>query len=115
MLLIQKLQEDGVLFEKEILSLLDKTFDKTSVEAHTQGSETATSYLKIGEMTTEANIQDFLKNFHLYNYNYKGESDKDKKHIGIVIGDNYNYSKEVTSIVSQRSSIKEVRFAMVEL
>ena len=61
MLLIQKLQEDGVLFEKEILSLLDKTFDKTSVEAHTQGSETATSYLKIGEMTTEANIQDFLK------------------------------------------------------
>ena len=61
MLLIQKLQEDGVLFEKEILSLLDKTFDKTSVGAHTQGSETATSYLKIGEMTTEANIQDFLK------------------------------------------------------
>ena len=33
----------------------------------------------------------------MYNYNYKGESDKDKKHIGIVIGDNYNYAKEILS------------------
>ena len=28
----------------------------------------------------------------------KSQEDKEKKHIGFVIGDNYNYSKEVTSI-----------------
>lgn len=61
MLLTQKLREDGVLFEREILSLLDKTFDKTLSEAHTQGSETATSYLKIGSTTSQTNIQDFLR------------------------------------------------------
>lgn len=41
---------------------------------------------------------DIIKNIDIYKYNFKNEEDDTKKHIGFVIGDNYNYSKEVTSI-----------------
>lgn len=41
---------------------------------------------------------DILKNIDIYKYNLKCEKVTDKKHIGFVIGDKYNYSKEVTSL-----------------
>lgn len=44
---------------------------------------------------------DIIQNIDIYKYNLKSEKDTDKKHIGFVIGDNYNYSKEVTSIDNQ--------------
>lgn len=40
---------------------------------------------------------EILKQIDIYKYNLKGEKDSTKKHIGFVIGDKYNYSKEVTS------------------
>jgi hypothetical protein len=40
---------------------------------------------------------DIVKNTDIYKYNLKAEEDTDKKHIGFVIGDNYNYSQEITS------------------
>lgn len=40
---------------------------------------------------------DIIKETDIYKYNLKSESDIAKKHIGFVIGDNYNYSKEITS------------------
>ena len=40
---------------------------------------------------------EILNNIDIYKYNYKDEKDNDKKHIGLVIGDNYKYSKEITS------------------
>lgn len=40
---------------------------------------------------------DIIKMIDIYKYNLKSEKDTDKKHIGFVIGDNYKYSKEVTS------------------
>lgn len=43
------------------------------------------------------NAIDIIKNIDIYNYNLKSEKDTDKKHIGFVIGEGYNYSKEVTS------------------
>ncbi len=33
----------------------------------------------------------------IYTYNLKDEDDKAKKHLGFVIGENYNYSQEITS------------------
>ena len=39
---------------------------------------------------------DIIKDIDIYKYNYKNEKDEDKKHYGFVIGNNYNYSKEVT-------------------
>lgn len=43
------------------------------------------------------NAKDILNNTSIYKYNFKFENDDDKKHIGFVIGDNFNYSKEITS------------------
>lgn len=44
------------------------------------------------------NALEILKQIDIYKYNLKNEQDTDKKHIGFVIGDKYNYSKEVTSL-----------------
>ncbi len=43
------------------------------------------------------NALDIIKQVDIYKYNFKSERDTDKKHIGFVIGDNYKYSKELTS------------------
>ena len=43
------------------------------------------------------NALDIIKQVDIYKYNLKDEKDTDKKHIGFVIGENYNYSKELTS------------------
>ncbi len=43
------------------------------------------------------NALETLKNIDIYKYNLKSEKDGSKKHIGFVIGDNYNYSEEITS------------------
>lgn len=42
------------------------------------------------------NALDIIKDIDIYKYKYK-EQDYDKEHIGFVIGDKYNYSKEVTN------------------
>lgn len=44
------------------------------------------------------NALNIIRNIDIYKYNLKNEEDTDKKHIGFVIGDNYKYSKEVTSL-----------------
>ena len=41
---------------------------------------------------------EIINGIDIYRYNLKTENDTDKKHIGFVIGDKYNYSKEVTSL-----------------
>lgn len=43
------------------------------------------------------NAKEILKSTDIYKYNLKDENDNEKKHIGLVIGKNYNYSKEVTT------------------
>lgn len=43
------------------------------------------------------NSINIIKNIDIYKYHLKSQSQDEKKHIGFVIGDNYNYSKEVTS------------------
>lgn len=43
------------------------------------------------------NALDIVKNTDIYKYNFKDEKDTDKKHIGFVIGEKYNYAKELTS------------------
>lgn len=49
----------------------------------------------IKKLTTDA--VKLIASTDLYKYNYKDESNKDKKHIGIVIGDGYNYPEEILS------------------
>ena len=42
------------------------------------------------------NALDIIKATDIYKYNYKKDKDGKKKHIGLVIGDKYNYAKELT-------------------
>lgn len=41
---------------------------------------------------------DIIKKIDIYKYNLEKEKDKSKKHIGFIIGKDYNYSEEITSI-----------------
>lgn len=51
------------------------------------------------------NALDIIDSIDIYKYNFKTENDTDKKHIGFVIGDEYKYSKEVTSIKNDGADI----------
>lgn len=42
------------------------------------------------------NALDIVKDTEIYKYHFKDEKETDKKHIGFVIGKNYNYRKELT-------------------
>ena len=42
------------------------------------------------------NAKEILQNTDIYKYNFKNEEDGNKKHIGFVIGKDFNYSKEIT-------------------
>ena len=44
------------------------------------------------------NAKDILNNVDIYKYNFKDEDDTVKKSIGFVIGDDFNYSSEITSV-----------------
>ena len=67
------------------------------------GDVTCNSVIQTSKEEAKKNFEklpsglDIIKNIDIYKYNLKGEEDDTKKHIGFVIGDNYNYSKEVTS------------------
>lgn len=52
-----------------------------------------------------------INNIDIYKYNLKTEKDSDKKHIGLVIGKNYKYSKEVTT--SKNDSVDLYSFVSV--
>ena len=43
------------------------------------------------------NALDIVKDTDIYKYNMKDEKETDKKHIGFVIGENFNYREEITS------------------
>lgn len=77
-------------------------------------SETITANGNTGNITcvslTQTSKEEYKKNFEklenaldivkatdIYKYNLKNEKETDKKHIGIVIGDSFNYRKEITS------------------
>ncbi len=68
----------------------------TSTLTQTSLAESKKNFEKLQD-----NALEIIKNIDIYKYNLKNEKDTDKKHIGFVIGNNYNYSKEVTSIDNQ--------------
>lgn len=49
------------------------------------------------EKFTLEEAKEILNNTDIYKYNLKSQGDKDKKHIGFVIGKDYNYSEKITS------------------
>lgn len=67
------------------------------------GKITCNSLVQTSLLSEKKNFEKFnnaleiIKDIDIYKYNLKSEDDETKKHLGFVIGDNYKYSKEVTS------------------
>lgn len=51
------------------------------------------------------NAKNILNQVDIYKYNFKDEDDNIKKSIGFVIGDDFNYSQEITSINNDGANI----------
>lgn len=60
-------------------------------------NNTSTKDVKKNIKKFKTNALNLIKSTDLYNYNYKNEKSGTKKHIGIVIGDGYNYPREILS------------------
>lgn len=56
-----------------------------------------------------------ILNTDIYKYNLKDEKDTDKKHLGLVIGKKYNYSKEIISIDEKGKEIGVDNYSMTSL
>ena len=67
------------------------------------GTVSAMKFEQVSKETQKKNIKKFTKGLDIinqidiYEFNYKNEKNEDKKHIGFIIGDNYNYSKRATN------------------
>ena len=58
---------------------------------------------------------DVVRNTDIYKFNYKTEKDTNKKCIGFVIGDNYKYSKELTSTDENGKEIGANLYSMISV
>ena len=58
---------------------------------------------------------DIIKATDIYKYNLKSQADGDKKHIGFVIGDNYKYSSEITSLDKSGKEVGVDTYSMISV
>lgn len=86
------------------LSVSDSLKNQRIILNGDDGKITCVSLTQTSKESEKKNIEKYtdkaletIKNIDIYKYNFNNEKDKDKKHIGFVIGDNYKYSQEVTS------------------
>lgn len=56
-----------------------------------------------------------LDEIDIYKYNLNFEEDNHKKHIGFVIGENYNYSSEITAVDKEGKEIGVDNYSMTSL
>ena len=61
------------------------------------------------------NALDILKATDIYKYNFKEQKDGEKKHIGFVIGENYNYSHEITAEDKDEKEIGVDNYSMTSV
>ena len=59
-------------------------------------------------------LNELLK-IDIYKYNLKSEDDTHKKHIGFVIGEDYNYSSEITAVDEEGKEIGVDNYSMTSL
>ncbi len=92
----------GGYLNRAAILLTDQDGSETSIYGSGISTPTLTQTSLETQKKNFEKMQDraleILKQIDIYKYNLKNEQDTDKKHIGFVIGDNYNYSKEVTSL-----------------
>lgn len=61
------------------------------------------------------NALDIIKDVDIYKYNLKHQKNKDKKHIGFVIGDKYNYSHEITAVNEEGKEVGADLYSMTSV
>ena len=92
----------GYMHSKEISISKNTNGDQTWTDITAEGITTPTltqTSLEEKKKNFEKfeNGLDVIKNVDIYKYHLKEQNDDDKKHIGFIIGDDYNYSEEITS------------------
>lgn len=91
------------LFSGSLVSLRNENDEPVIQLFNDDGSIKCVSLTQTSREESKKNFErlenglDIVKNTDIYKYNLKSQKDTDKKHIGFVIGDNYNYSQEITS------------------
>lgn len=84
-------------------SILTPTLTQTSLEESKKNFEKYTGALEE------------IKKTDIYKYNLVNESDEQKKHLGFVIGKNYNYSSEITTVDKDGKEIGVDNYSMTSL
>ena len=93
----------GVLENNENMEPEFRVFSKDNSTSITSRNITTPSLTQTSLESQKKNFEklghalEIIKDVDIYKYNLKNEEDGTKKHIGFVIGDNYKYSKELTS------------------
>lgn len=88
----------------------------------TQGYVSGKAFIDNSREETKKNIEKFnknaveiIKNTDIYEFNYKTEKEKAKKHLGFVIGENYNYTKEITAEDDENKEIGADLYSMISV
>lgn len=88
----------------QMLSLYDSNMSTLNIDMDgTSGNITCVSLTQTSLAEKKKNFEklenalDIVKDTDIYKYNFNFEKETDKKHIGFVIGDKYNYREEITS------------------
>ena len=88
----------------QMLSLYDSNMSTLNIDMDgTSGNITCVSLTQTSLAEKKKNFEklenalDIVKDTDIYKYNLKDEKETDKKHIGFVIGENFNYREEITS------------------
>lgn len=88
----------------QMISLYDSNMSTLNIDMDgTSGNITCVSLTQTSLAEKKKNFEklenalDIVKDTDIYKYNMKDEKETDKKHIGFVIGENFNYREEITS------------------
>lgn len=93
------------IFSNELRTYRLECFNELDGEDITlyKGTVTCQDLVQTSLASSKKNIEQFLgaidkiKDIDIYKYNLNYENDTAKKHIGVVIGDDYRYSQEITN------------------
>lgn len=88
----------------------------------TDGYVKGIAFINSSRLETKKNIKKYDKSAikqimdtDIYEFNYKVEEDKDKKHVGFIIGKDYKYSKEITSLNKEGKEVGADIYSMVSV
>lgn len=91
--------DENLLLSSNYIVLRDGTIETTISPSGIKTPTLTQTSLAISKKNFEKleNALEIISNTDIYKYHLKSQNDDDKKHIGFVIGNKFNYSKDITS------------------